>query len=270
MFGLSKLETLLEYEDNWPTDKGSAFAGERVVFRGIDLFSELLDVRWMELFLLGITGRRFSDAQIALFESLWALSTSYPDPRIWNNRVATLAGTSRSTGALGLGAAMAVSEAQIYGFRPIIRAYDFIVKANRIRCRGDDISGLVRQELKQHRTIAGYARPRINADERIAPLGRRADDLGFGQGEHLKTAREIERILLEHRYRFRMNVAAMAAALAADQGLSRREYYQFVLPCFFAGMSPCFMDAEEKPAGAFMPMRCDRIEYTGPRPRRWS
>lgn len=261
---------MLEFEDNWHTDKGLAFAGERVVFRGMDLFSELLDVRWMALFLLGITGRRFTDTQIALFESLWALSTSYPDPRIWNNRVAALAGTSRSTGALGLSGAMAVSEAQIYGFQPIIRAYDFIVKANRIRLRGEDISGLVLQELKQNRTIAGYARPRINADERIVPLGQRADDLGFGQGEHLKTAREIERILIEERYRFRMNVAAMAAALAADQGLSRREYYQFVLPCFFAGMAPCFIDAEEKPAGAFMPLRCDRIDYVGPGRRRWS
>lgn len=267
---MSELEKLLEYEDNWPTDKGLAFAGERVVFRGADMFSELLDVRWMALFLLGITGRRFTDAQIALFESLWALSTSYPDPRIWNNRVATLAGTSRSTGALALSGAMAVSEAQIYGFRPIIRAYDFIVEANRVRLRGDDISGLVLQELRQNRTIAGYARPRINADERIAPLSKRASDLGFGQGEHLRTAREIERILVEYRYRLRMNVAAMAAALAADQGLSRREYYQFVLPCFFAGMAPCFMDAEEKPAGAFMPLRCNRIDYIGPEHRRWS
>ncbi|MDX9741105.1 MAG: hypothetical protein RBT81_08005 [Gammaproteobacteria bacterium] len=266
---MSSPDKLLKYEDSWPTDKGLAFAGQRVVYRGADLFSDLLNVRWMTLFLLGITGRRFTDRQIDLFESLWSLSTSYPDPRIWNNRVAALAGTCRSTGALGLSSAIAVSEARIYGFQPIIRAYDFIVQANRMRLQGEDLTLLVLQELKRNRTIAGYARPRINADERIEPLGKRADALGFGGGEHLETAREIERILIAQRYRLRMNVAAMAAALAADQGLSRNEYYQFVLPCFIAGMSPCFMDADDKPAGVFMPLRCDRIQYSGSPRRRW-
>lgn len=262
-------ENLSKYEDNWSTDKGLAFAGQRVVYRGADLFSDLRELRWMALFLLGITGRRFTERQIDLFESLWSLSTSYPDPRIWNNRVSALAGTCRSTGALGLSSAIAVSEARIYGFRPIVGAYDFITRANRARLEGRALNDLVLGELKRSRTIAGYARPRINSDERIEPLGRRADELGFGRGEHLETAREIERVLIAHRYRLRMNVAAMAAALAADQGLSRKEYYQFVLPCFIAGLVPCYMDAEDRPAGAFLPLRCDRIEYVGPAPRSW-
>lgn len=267
---MSSPEDLLRYEDNWPTDKGLTFAGQRAVYRGADLFAELHELRWMALFMLGITGRRFTERQIDLFESLWSLSTSYPDPRIWNNRVSALAGTCRSTGALGLSSAIAVSEARIYGFQPIVGAYDFITRANRVRLDGQPLPDLVLQELKRSRTIAGYARPRINSDERIEPLGRRAEALGFGQGEHLETAREIERILIAHRYRLRMNVAAMAAALAADQGLSRAEYYQFVLPCFIAGMVPCFMDAEDRPAGAFLPLRCDRIEYSGPAARPWS
>ena len=42
--------------------------------------------------------------------ALW-VNTSYPDARIWNNRVAALAGSARSTGNLGVSAALAVSEA---------------------------------------------------------------------------------------------------------------------------------------------------------------
>lgn len=263
------MDERLRHEDAWVTDKGLALAGERVVYRGRDLFTTLRDTRWMELYLLGITGRQFTDAQLDLFESLWALSTSYPDPRIWNNRVAALAGTTRSTGALALAAGTAVSEARIYGFGPIIGAFDFITWANRQRMAGESLVSPVLEALRRDRTIPGYARPRVSADERIAPLGRRAARLGLAGGDHLETAREIDRILVTRRYRLRMNVAAMAAALAADQGLSRREYYQFVLPCFTAGLVPCFMDAEEKPPGTFLPLRCTRVVYEGPPPRRW-
>lgn len=223
----------------------------------------------MELFLYGITGRSFTGNQIALFEALWSLSTSYPDPRIWNNRVASLAGTARTTGALGISAAIAVSEAKIYGYRPIIGAFDFITKADAERREKGNIEELVLSELGVSRTIPGYARPRINKDERIIPLLDRARELGFGDGEHVKTAFAIEQIFISRRYRMRMNVAALAAALAADQRLSRAEYYQFVIPCFIAGMTPCFTEASEKPEGTFLPLRCDRLTYQGPPPRSW-
>jgi len=78
-------EKLLEAEDNWQTAMGLSFPGERVVIRGKDLFTELKDMRWMELLLFAITGRRFSENEIKLFEGIWVLCSSYPDPRVWNN-----------------------------------------------------------------------------------------------------------------------------------------------------------------------------------------
>ena len=39
-------EKLIEKEDNWQTDLGASFAGERVVVRGKDLFSEFGDFSW--------------------------------------------------------------------------------------------------------------------------------------------------------------------------------------------------------------------------------
>jgi hypothetical protein len=122
-------EELLQFEDHWVTDLGAWFPGERVVLRGKDLLTELADQRWMGLLLYGVTGRLFDDKQVRLFEGLWSLSASFPEPRLWNNRVAALAGTMRSTGALGVGAAIAVSEASIYGRRPDIRAIDLLLRA---------------------------------------------------------------------------------------------------------------------------------------------
>ena len=120
-------EHLLECEDNWITELGLSFPDQgRAVFRGKDLLNDLCDLPWMGLLLYGITGRILSPNQIELFEGIWVLSSSYPDPRLWNNRVASLAGTARSTASLGVGAAIAVSEASIYGGRPVIRSVDFI------------------------------------------------------------------------------------------------------------------------------------------------
>ena len=60
-------------------------------------------MNWVELYAFGITGLRLSPPQVKVLNALFVL-TSYPDPRLWNNRVAALAGSARSTGALGVAA----------------------------------------------------------------------------------------------------------------------------------------------------------------------
>lgn len=119
-------KSLIESEHRWISRMGAWFPEEgRVVFRGKDLFHELKDLSWMALLFYGMTGRIFNEKQMRLFEGIWTLCTSYPEPRIWNNRIAALAGTTRSTATLAISAATAVSEATIYGHRPIVQAIDF-------------------------------------------------------------------------------------------------------------------------------------------------
>ena len=248
---------------------GMVFAGERVVFRGKDLFTELRDVRWMELFLLGITGRRFDERQIRLFEAIWSLGTSYPDPRIWNNRIMSLAGTTRSTANLGTAAAMAVSEASIYGRRPDVRSIDFLLRTAKKLNSGLDLWQMLKDELTKYRGIPGYGRPLTNRDERIQPVCEVARELGFGDGAHLRLIFRIEELLIANRYRMRMNAAALGAALAADQGLSVREYYMYLIPSFLGGMLPCYIEAFDRPEGTFLPLSCDQLAYEGRSVRRW-
>lgn len=258
---------LFKHEDHWVTNMGAWFPGERVVFRGKDLFHELRDLPWMGLLLYGITGRIPDEKQIRLFEGIWTLCTSYPDPRLWNNRVAALAGTVRSTAALAIGAANAVSEASIYGRRPDIQAIDFLMRAKCQLDKGADLEEFVKKELRKYKTIPGYGRPITRKDERIEPLLALAKELDFTQGSYVKIAYATEEILLKGRWRLYMNIAALTASLAADQGLSRREYYHYATLSFSAGMLPCYVDALKKPEGAFFPLRCDRVKYEG-RPRR--
>jgi hypothetical protein len=247
---------------------GACFPGERAVFRGYDLHVDLKDMDWLELYVFGVTGRRFTSQQLRLLHAIWGY-TSYPDARIWNNRVAALAGSSRSTGTLGVAAALAVSEASIYGRGIDIRAIEFITRTRKALDNGVELVNCLQDELKKHRGIAGYGRPLVSGDERIAPIMTLARTLGLDAGPHVRLAFEVDELLLTGRWRLRMNYGGIAAALCADLGLSPHEYYMFSFPAFLAGMPPCYIESVQRPEGTLFPLSCAHIRYEGPAKRPW-
>lgn len=263
-------EKLLESQLAWHTTMGGWFPGQgRVVFRGKDLLQDLKDLPWMALFLYSITGKAPTTKQVTLFEGIWTICTSYPDPRLWNNRVSALAGTTRSTASLAMGAANAVSEASIYGRRPDIRAIDFLYRTQASLDEGCALVTLIQDELNRHRTIPGYGRPITRQDERIKPILELAEKLELATGKYVRLCFEIEKTLKQERLRFQMNIAALAAALAADQGLSRREYYHYLTMCFSVGILACYIDSSLKPEGTLFPLDCSYISYEGHPHRQW-
>jgi hypothetical protein len=247
---------------------GGVIPGSHATIRGVDLHATFKDAEWMDIYMFGITGRRFSKNELALLQSIWTY-TSYPDARIWNNRVAALAGSARSTGALAISAALAVSEAKIYGGGTYMPSVAFLQTSRKKILAGASIADCVAEELRARRGIAGYGRPLTSKDERIAPLMTRAHELGLDNGPHVRLAVEIDRYLVEHRLRMRANYAAIAAGLIADLELSPREFYLCVFPVFLAGMLPCYLEALEQPEGAFFPIPCDDIAYAGREKRIW-
>lgn len=247
---------------------GTFYPGSHVIFRGHDLHKDLKDMDWMELYVFGITGRRFTREQLRLMHSIWTC-TSYPDVRLWNNRVAALAGNSRSTGTLGLAAALAVSEASIYGQGSAMRAMDFLIRTRQQLDEGGDLEECIRQELEEHRSVSGYGRPLVNADERIEPLLTLARSLGLDQGQYWRLALAIEEKLLAGRWRMKMNYAAIITALGADLGLSQQEFYLFMFPLFMGGMPPGFIEASGRPEGVLYPVACTDILYDGLPQRTW-
>ena len=250
---------------------GAVFIGSHAVFRGKDLHAELGDAGWLDLYLFGITGRRFTAPQLRLLEAMWTY-TSYPDARIWNNRVAALAGTTRSTGNLGVTAALAITEAKIYGQGPVYRAIEFLVRLRAHLDAGGELGPLVERELSAQGSVAGYGRPVAGGkDERIEPLLKLARSLGLSDGPHLKLVYAVDEYLSSNgRARQRMNCAGFVAGLSADIGLSPREHYFFLFPAFLAGMVPCYMDAADRVEGTVLPLPCDGVAYVGVAKRRWT
>ena len=247
---------------------GTFYPGSHVIFRGHDLHADLKDMDWMELYVFGITGRRVTQEQLRLMHSIWTY-TSYPDVRLWNNRVAALAGSSRSTGNLGAAAALAVSEASIYGRGIDMRAISFLIRTRQQVEEGGDLGECIRHELDTQRSIAGYGRPLINGDERNQHMLALVQDLGLDQGAYLRLAFNIEETLFTGRWRMKMNYAGLVAALVADIGFSPREYYLFLFPAFLAGVQPCFIEASDRPEGTLYPIPCADILYEGESKRSW-
>ena len=256
-----------DFSGSLKTRMGAAFPGSRAVFRGHDLHAELKDMGWLELYVFGITGRRHTPAQARLLQAIWTY-TSYPDARLWNNRVAALAGSARSTPALGLSAALAVSEAVIYGGQAGLRAFDFLLRAKQSVDRGQSLPATVEAERRTRR-IYGYGRPIDSTDERNAWMLALAEELALDKGPHLALAFEVEAVLLAGGRPLRMNYAALAAALLADLGFSQTEFQLFWAPVFLAGMPPCYLEAAERPEGLTFPLACVTIHYEGLPSRRW-
>jgi len=255
-------ELLDSYAGILRTSVGACWPGTRAVFRGHDLHHELYDSDWLELYLFGITGRRFTPQQTKLLHGILVI-TSYPDTRLWNNRVAGLAGSARSSPALGLSAALAVSEALIYGGGAGLRAIDFFLRAGKAIDAGQSAREFLEQELAV-RYIYGYGRPIDSTDERLPWLARVAQAQGMAEGRHFKLAFEFENILLDMgKPNLRMNYAGMTASLGAEFQLLR-------VPLFFGGMPPCLVEAADKPEGALFPISCDKIDYEGVAQRTWN
>ena len=75
----------------------------------------------------------------------------------------------------------------------------------------------------------------------------------------MKLAFEVEDYFKSTRYRYRMNIAALNAAIIADVGLDVDEYYNLAVIAFVAGMLPCYVDTRTKPEGAFFPLSVGRL-----------
>lgn len=261
-------DRLRYFHGYWPTDKGAWYPGETVRFRDKALFEDFADASWMTLMLYGINGKMPDSNQSRMIEKIWSISASFPDPRLWNNRVAALAGTTRSTGSLALAAATGVTEATIYGSRPVFKGAYFLHQLRAGVESGAALDSLVFARLAEDRVLPGFGRPVTTRDERIAPLLREAARLGLDDGPYLNLVRDIEAVLKARRYRLKPNIAIYCAALFSDLGYTPSESYMIAVLAFSAGMIPCYLDALEKPEGCLFPLDCASVKYVGHDKRR--
>lgn len=259
---------LADHTDAFVTTVGAAFPGERAVFRGRDVHQEVMHDRgWIQL-AAEAAGCAITAEQADLLQTIW-VSTSYPDARVWCNRVAAFAGSMRSTPALALAAGNAVAEAMVYGRRNEYRAISMFRRIRAALDAGASIQECLDEHAATQGYLPGYGRPLYNGDERIEPWMQAARERGLADGPHVQLAFAIEAHLLAAGKPLRMNAGALVSAFAADFGFTPQQFMLTNFPCFIAGMTPCYLEALEKPMGAVFAARVDQVDYTGVSDRSW-
>ena len=110
--------------------------------------------------------------------------------------------------------------------------------------------------------LPGYSRPVAEGDDRVDVLRRLAAQLDLREGEHTALAWQID-AYLRARGKDSINAVGYGAAFAQDQGVSAEEAYRLFPLGVSGGIHGCYSEAADEPAGTFLPLRVDDVEYTG-------
>lgn len=248
------------------TRKGGAIIGDgRVYSHGYSILEELLgNASFFQVLILNITGN-LPDERLAKWIEASFVCLSWPDPRIWCNQIGALGGTLRTSPVAAITAGILASDSLLYGPGTVLGATEFITKSLRMREGGESIESIIRSHSRNANAkpiIPGYARPLTHGDERIPAMERITDTLGFAVGMHLSLAYEIQAYLFEH-FQETLNFSGYIMAFLSDQKMSDKEIYRIYSLCVNSGIHACYAEAYDNPPEAFLPLRCEDIEYKG-------
>ncbi len=245
--------------------KGGWVVGKGVFSHGYSMMDELVGkVSYMQVVMLNATGR-LPQRQIADWCEAAFICLSWPDPRIWCNQIGALGGAARTSVVAATTAGILAADANSYGIKPLLLGVQFIQDAMLDYKNGVSVDEIVKKECAKHRGkphIMGYARPIAKGDERVVAMKRVQNELGLSDGEHLRLAYQIEAVLLRD-FDESMNINGYASAFLSDRGHTAGEVNRICAVVVSSGVTACYIDTRDRPPEAFLPLRCDDIEYTG-------
>ncbi|WP_130471017.1 hypothetical protein [Candidatus Magnetaquicoccus inordinatus] len=251
--------------------KGGWIVGQGVYCHGYSMMEDLLGkVSLMRVMVLNATGRLPGKRLGAWLEASF-LCASWPDARIWCNQIGAFAGTLRTSPVAATMAGTLAADSMAYGPPTMVRSMQFIQQALQQKADGIPVSEIVAEAFKSklgRGYIVGYSRPVASGDLRIPAMERTRKRLGFPMQAHLKLAFQIGKYLHEQ-HSEQINAAGYLSAFLADQGFSPVEVGRIYATLVSSGVLACYADARDRPAEAFLPLRCTDIHYLGKAQRQY-
>lgn len=263
--------------DFWDRRRGTIYShvggtriGEGDAFsRGYNILDDIMGkASFFQLMILNATGR-LPEPKLAQWIEAAFMCVSYPEPRIWCNTIGAFGGTLGTSAVAATAAGMLAADSTLYGTRPLLEGAGFIQHALKEKKAGSSAADIVERQCARFRGkphIVGYARPIASGDERLPPMERVTEQLGFEIGEHLDLAYEIQDILSE-RFLETMNINGYYSAFMSDQGYTPEETYRISASCVNSGVTASFINSRDRPPESFLPLRCEDIDYDGAAPR---
>lgn len=247
------------------SNTGGWFPGKGVFSHGYSMLEELVGEKtYFQILILNATGRLVEKQLADWVEALYGC-LSWPDPRIWCNQIGALAGAARTSVMSATAMGSLAADSRIYGVLPLLESVTFIQQALANQKRGLTPAQIIDNAFAActgKPYIMGYRRPIAKGDERLEVMEAVGRKLGFGVGEHMLLAYEIEKDLLQ-RIDEGMNINGYMSAFLADQGFTADECYQMFSMLVASGVTACYLDTYKRPPDTFLPLRCDDIDYQG-------
>jgi len=235
--------------------------GTAVYNHGYSMMDELVgEIGYFQQMILNVTGKIPEQKMADWLEAAY-ICISWPDPRIWCNQMAALSASSRTSAQAGLVSGLQAVDSMIYGAGCIVNCQCFIQDALVAHNNGATVADIV-QQAKQRGDLPGYARPVAKGDERVLRMREVSQKLGFEVGPHETLANQISDYLVEKDGEC-LNFAGYMVAFMADQGFTPEEDELLNGVAVHSGIQACYIDSRARPAGNFLPMHCDDMEYTG-------
>ncbi|MFC3851378.1 hypothetical protein ACFOSD_06305 [Salinispirillum marinum] len=254
-----------QYHGRVKSKKGAWRIGKQVISHGYDVMQDMVGkFSFMQVVVLNATGRLPTPALAQWFEACH-VCLSWPDPRIWCNRIGALGGSARVSTVAATCAGVMAADSRVYGIKPMIEGVQMIQRAVQEIQQGTSVEDFVMRQVEQkggRPHLMGYARPIVKGDERIDVMRKTEQALGFSPGLHMQTALHIERVLHE-RYDESMNINGHISAFVADQGFSPEDAYRIFSVQVFSGVTACYVDAADREAGTFAPLQVTDVKYQG-------
>ena len=259
---------------NIVTNRGGWRIGEAIYNCGYSMMDDLVGKKtFFQTLILNVTRKMPSKNLAEWFEASF-ICLSWPDSRIWCNQNGSLIGSTKGSPVAGVAAGILSADSRMYGPGSILGGAEFIERALQWGKSGLTEVEIIEKELKSKHVkaggkavIVGFSRPIATGDERVEAMEKVTSSLGFEEGEHLKLAFKIHEALSKG-YNENMNYVGYVTAFLLDQGFSSAEMYRIYSTWVHSGVHACFAEANDDFSGAFLPLACEDIEYTGVAPRK--
>ena len=218
-----------------------------------------------QVMIMNITGtlpeRRLADFVEGLFICL-----SWPDPRIWCNKIGAFSAMTRTSPTVAIAAGGLAGDSKMYGPGTIPDVDSFMQSAHDfITVGGGSVEEFVdRKAYRGGKLYApGFARPLARGDERITAMRRYAHELGFEAGLY-----EILMNRIEDRLAIKegegLNLAGYITAFLRDQGYNLEEVVGIVAWSVSTGVYAAYFEYIDQDPEAFLALKVDDIDYVGP------
>jgi citrate synthase len=218
----------------------------------------------MQVVILNATGKLASKNMAEWFEAV-QICMSWPDPRIWCNRIGALGATAGTETVGSVCAGLLAADSRSYGVRTLGESMDLIARVYSYTDQGGSVEDFVKEEVKASGGkpyLIGFARPVAKGDERISVLERLSKKLGFEHGPHLALAYQIESVL-NRDFGEAMNISGYISAFASDHGYSSVDVRRIFSIGVSSGISASHVDYADREQGAFAPLQVCDINYLG-------